>query len=114
MREHLKVLGWLHLFLGAVDLAMALLLLGVVGGLAFFLGMGAPALLAPLTGTVGVAFGILVALTALPNFAAGVGLLKRKDWGRALALLLAVVNVLKFPWGTALAAYTLWILSGEG
>jgi hypothetical protein len=42
------------------------------------------------------------------------GLLSYSSWGRWLALLLGVVNVFKFPYGTALAVYTFWVLLNDG
>ena len=41
---------------------------------------------------------------------AGIGLLKFQQWARILALVLAVLHVLSFPIGTALAIYAFWVL----
>lgn len=41
----------------------------------------------------------------------GIGLLRMRRWGRTLALIAAVLALFKFPLGTALGAYTLWVLS---
>jgi len=43
---------------------------------------------------------------------AGWGLLERTQWGRILAIVAAIVNILKFPFGTALAIFTLIVLLG--
>ena len=40
----------------------------------------------------------------------GWSLLKRKPWGRTLAIVAAVLALLKFPLGTALGIYTLWVM----
>ncbi|HWT03145.1 MAG TPA: hypothetical protein VN256_23035 [Pyrinomonadaceae bacterium] len=42
------------------------------------------------------------------------GLLRRKPWGRILALASAVLFVWLFPLGTALAIYAWWFLHSEG
>jgi ABC-type glycerol-3-phosphate transport system permease component len=42
---------------------------------------------------------------------AGYSLLNRKPWGRMLAIVLAVLALFKFPVGTALGIYTLWVLA---
>jgi hypothetical protein len=39
--------------------------------------------------------------------------LKYQQWGRILALVLAVLNLLAFPIGTALGSYTLWVLLND-
>ena len=42
------------------------------------------------------------------------GLLRRRPWGRVLALVSAVLFVWLFPLGTALAVYVWWFLHSEG
>lgn len=44
--------------------------------------------------------------------AAGWGLMERANWGRFVALVAAFLNILKFPFGTALAIFTLVLLLG--
>jgi hypothetical protein len=41
----------------------------------------------------------------------GYALLTRRPWGRPLAIVVAVLSLLKFPFGTALGIYTLWVLA---
>lgn len=41
----------------------------------------------------------------------GYSLLTRRPWGRTLAIIGAVLSLLKFPFGTALGIYTLWVLA---
>jgi hypothetical protein len=45
-------------------------------------------------------------------FAAGWGLMERANWGRFVALVAAFLSILKFPFGTALAIFTLVLLLG--
>jgi hypothetical protein len=42
---------------------------------------------------------------------AGWGLLNRRAWGRTVAIVAAVLALFKFPLGTALGIYTLWVLA---
>jgi type IV secretory pathway VirB2 component (pilin) len=42
---------------------------------------------------------------------AGFGLLNRRPWGRVVAIIAAILALLKFPFGTALGIYTLWVLA---
>jgi hypothetical protein len=44
------------------------------------------------------------------GLAAGVGLLQRRPWARILAIVLGILVLLNFPFGTALGVYTLWTL----
>jgi zinc-ribbon domain len=57
--------------------------------------------------------GALFVLFSLAGLLAGWGLLQRESWARGLALVVAVIALFNFPWGTALGIYTLWVLSPE-
>lgn len=110
MHTHVRILGWLHLGLGALDLLIALGLVGLFAGIgalgALFGDFGAGLA----AGGVGIAIGVIVVLTGIPNLLAGFGLLAHANWARWLALVLGALNVFKFPHGTALAVYTFWVL----
>ena len=57
---------------------------------------------------------VLAAVTlvsAALAFVTGYGLLGRRRWGRILGIVSAILAVLKFPLGTALGIYTLWVLA---
>lgn len=54
--------------------------------------------------------GLWVALFAVLELVTGWGLLDRREWARILALVLAFLALLRFPFGTALGIYTIWVL----
>lgn len=110
MRTHVTVLGWLQVLLGVLDLLMALLVFGVIAGFGLLAGLSGDFSLPIISGMLGTFFAFLVVLTGIPNLLAGFGLLAHKNWARILALILGVFNLFKFPWGTALAIYTFWVL----
>ena len=41
----------------------------------------------------------------------GFSLLQRKPWGRTLAIVVSILALFRFPLGTALGIYTLWVLA---
>jgi hypothetical protein len=41
----------------------------------------------------------------------GYSLLTRRPWGRVLAIVVAILSLIKIPVGTALGIYTLWVLA---
>ncbi len=49
-------------------------------------------------------------LTAFLAFLVGFGLLRRRSWARVVGIVVAILALLKFPIGTALGIYTLWVL----
>lgn len=56
--------------------------------------------------------GVFIAGWAALSAVAGWGLIQHAQWGRVLAIVVAILNILKFPFGTALGIFTLVILLG--
>jgi hypothetical protein len=55
---------------------------------------------------------IMVILRSALAFVAGWGLMERAPWGRVVAIVAAFLSILKIPFGTALAIWTLVTLLG--
>lgn len=55
---------------------------------------------------------VMIVLRAIVCAVAAWGLLERTQWGRIMAIIAAVLSLLKFPFGTALGVATLMILLG--
>jgi len=55
--------------------------------------------------------GTFFLISAIAGAIAGWGLLERRPWARMLAIVLGALAILDFPIGTALGAYTLWVLA---
>jgi hypothetical protein len=108
MRQHLDILAWLFIAMGALGIFAALIVFAAVG--AGGLLTGDVKAIALLTG-IGFFIAVFVAILSLPNIICGWGLLKRKSWSRILALVLGCLHLLSFPFGTALGVYTLWALT---
>lgn len=107
MRKHVRILGWLQLTLGMLDLLIGLAAFGVLSGIGVMSGdVAAFGVLSVLGGFVGT----FMLVMALPNLIVGLGLLLGWDgWVIVLAVILGVFNLAKFPWGTAIGLYTFWI-----
>lgn len=109
IEQHVPILGWLYIISSAFFLLIGLFLFVLLGGLSAFAASGDPE--APyILLLVGLFVGGIMAVVALPGLLAGWGLLRRKNWGRVLALIVAILNLFNFPLGTALGAYTLYVL----
>ena len=52
-----------------------------------------------------------VAISAGLALLVGYSLLTRRPWGRTLAIIVAILSLLKIPFETALGIYTLWVLA---
>jgi len=53
---------------------------------------------------------VFVIILSVPGIIAGIGLMKRKEWARILTLILSVLDLINFPIGTAVGAYSIWAL----
>jgi hypothetical protein len=42
------------------------------------------------------------------------GLYERQSWARILGIVIGILALIRFPFGTALGIYTLWVLAPEG
>lgn len=107
---HVEILGWLFIASHIIFL--------LIGGFIFMLltsvGVitGDPQAL-PILSLVGSFVGGLLGVLALPGILAGYGLLRRRSWGRMLALIVGILNLANLPLGTALGGYTLYVLLQE-
>lgn len=112
MATHIKILGWLHVLFSLFGLLIAATVFagGMLGGI--FSGSMSGLVGAGLGGAFVAAF---LTAFALPGLLAGYGLLTLKPWARPLAIVLGVLDLLRFPFGTIVGIYTLWVmLSAEG
>lgn len=108
MQHHVPILGWLYLVSHALFLAIGLLVFVLLTGMG--VATDEPEARSILT-IVGVAVGLLLAVLSIPGLVAGYGLLSRKGWGPSAALVVAILNLVNIPVGTALGVYTLWVLT---
>ncbi len=114
MATHVKVLGVLYIALSAIGVAFALFLMLAVGTASSIVGLNAePRDAAVALPIIGIAGGALVAFLlalSVPGLIVGVGLVKLKPWARIAAMVLAIIQLINIPLGTALGIYALWVL----
>ena len=117
MQSHVDFVGLLFIVWG--------LLTTLVGVSTLALGIGAVALItatsrggggqmaAGLTDAAFATLAIIAIVWGVAHVVIGVPLRQRKPWARLLALTLGSIDLLLLPYGTALGAYTLWVLLNE-
>ena len=110
IREHVKILGWLYIVANAIFLVIGFFVFTLLTGIG--VAAGDPDAVAVL-GIVGTSVGLLLAALSLPGMIAGYGLLTRKAWGRILALIVGIINLVNIPVGTVIGLYALWVLMQE-
>jgi hypothetical protein len=117
MKDHVKILGVLHIVMGALGALTALGFLVVFGGIASMIGLSAAtggdpdaAVAAPILGTIGVAISFFILLLSVPGIVTGWGLMKFKPWARLLGMIISALQLFAVPIGTAIGVYGLWVL----
>lgn len=113
MDTHVKVLGVLHIAMGALGLIGALLLILIFGGAAGIVGAsGDPdaAVALPIIGITGTALVVFVVALSLPGVIIGIGLVQFRPWARIGGLVLSIFDLIWIPFGTILGVYGLWVL----
>lgn len=107
MRQHVPILGWCFIVYHAIIALVGIVVGAIVGGAGALSGERDAMFV---TGTVGLAIAGFLIVLSLPGIIAGIGLLKFRPWSRILAIILGVLHLLSFPFGTALGVYTLYVL----
>ena len=116
MRDHVRILAYLHIVFGSLGIVAAVIVLFVFGGIAGIVGASNPGdpqawhVAMPILGIVGLVISVFVLLLSLPGIIAGFGLLRFRPWARLLTIVLSALNLLSIPIGTALGIYGLWVL----
>ena len=107
MKQHVTVVAALQIGFNVfkIFIAAVVFVIMMAGGLI----SGDAEAMAIIT-VVGLAVASFLVLTAIPGIVGGIGLLKGKNWARVLVIFLAILDLIDFPFGTAVGAYTLWVL----
>ncbi len=109
MKDHITVLGWLHIILNGLGLLVGGLVLALVPGMGGITHGGALGTLSLISLLIGVLM-MIMAVLFLPGIVAGIGLLARQSWARILGLVVGGLSLINVPIGTALGAYAFWVL----
>jgi hypothetical protein len=107
---HVTLAGWLLIANNAIGLILGLCGLVVLVGTGMVAAMnGDPTALGVLA-IIGVVSVLFFAVLGLPGILAGIGMLRRQQWGRILGIIIGLLSLLSVPIGTAIGIYTLFVL----
>jgi len=112
MEKHLKLLSVLYIVYGSLHLLGGMVAWVFIrwSGLAHGFNSGeAPGRFLLSSGIVAVLV-IFFVLVSAAGIIGAIGLLNRKRWARIVLLVLSFLNLIHFPFGTALGAYGIWVL----
>jgi hypothetical protein len=114
--KHITILGVLHIVYSSLGLLGGIIVFAIFAGIGVVAGQsgnfphnGGPEALGILFALGTIIAGLLIVFS-IPGIIGGIGLLKRKEWGRIVILIVGFFDLLHIPFGTALGAYTIWVL----
>jgi hypothetical protein len=110
MRQHVTVVGILHIALGALWIMAAIIVFTVLVLVAFLPEdvEGQVALMA-----VGIGVPLFLLVLSVPQLIGGIFLLRYRPWARYVVMIVGALGLLSIPIGTAVGLYTLWALMQE-
>jgi len=111
MNKHIDVISVLWIVSGALGILIGLFTFWLFFGISYIPDVDWEA--SQILRIVGVWAGGIISFFSIPEIIAGVGLIKRKEWGRILALVVSFLNLIWFPLGTALGVYSIIILLND-
>jgi hypothetical protein len=113
MATHVRILAWFNIVVGGLGVLAACLTFAGASILpAIFSAVAEEAADVPvaviqfiITAVVG-----LILVLSLPSLILGFGLYNFRPWARILGFVLAALNLLNVPFGTAVSLYAFWVL----
>jgi hypothetical protein len=112
MNTHVQVAAWLRIVYSGLGLLGAMVVLVFAGGLAALVGSsgGQDAAAASWIVVFGAGLAAYIGLLSIPGLVAGWGMLTYRPWARILNIVLSILDLFSIPVGTALGAYSLWVM----
>jgi hypothetical protein len=107
MKKHIEAVGILHILYHSLGLIAAAAVLIFVAGGGLITG---DEFVIALTSALALFISFIILIFSIPGVIGGIALLKMKQWGRILTLILGFLALLEIPFGTALGIYTIWVL----
>jgi len=111
MDKHVDVISILWIVSGSLGILLAIFFFWLLWGITFIPNIGYEA--SYILRLIATWVSIFLAVFSAPEIIGGIGLLKRKEWGRILVLVVSFFNLVNFPLGTALGVYSFIILLKE-
>lgn len=107
MEKHINVVAALQIGLSLFSLLIAFLIFTVMKLVGSFVNEPEGSMILNIIANV---IAIVFIIISFPGIVAGLGLYKRKEWARILTLILSVLEIFNFPFGTAIGIYSIWAL----
>jgi hypothetical protein len=116
MEKHVTVVAILHLVYSALGLIGGFVIFAVFSGIGSIIThvpdvpTGEAFNAAAIIWGIGTVIAVVLVVFAIPGIIGAIGLLKKKEWGRILILIVSFFDLLHIPFGTLLGGYSIWVL----
>ena len=107
MEKHINLIGTLHIILSILGLVGAFMIYFTLRVIVSFSDNDDTNIILAIIANI---VSIALLTLSIPGLIGGIGLIKRKNWARILILVLSILNLFNFPFGTALGIYSLWAM----
>lgn len=110
MEKHVTLVAIINIVFGTIGILVGLFLFIVLifGGL-----VSGDSEAMAITSIVGTTLCGFFLLFSIPELIGGIGLIKHRSWARILVLIIAILDLINIPIGTAIGIYTIWVLLNE-
>ncbi len=110
MEKHVTLVAALNIGFGILGLMIGCMaFIAIAGGGAI---SGDPDAIA-ITSFVATVIAFFFIAFSVPEIIGGIGLLKHRGWAKILIMIIAVLDLVQIPFGTAIGIYTLWVLLND-
>jgi hypothetical protein len=115
MDKHLTVLGALFTGAGIMGAIGMIIILSIFSVGTLIMGSVAsehsdlPALLVFLPAGFGILLALAIGISAIPSIIVGIGLLAKRRWVYVPALIVGIIDLAAFPFGTIAGIYAIWV-----
>lgn len=107
MEKHINVVAALQIGLSIFTLLMVILSYSIMNLIGGFIEDSEGQMILAIIGKV---IATILIIISIPGLIAGFGLYRRKEWARILTLILSVIALFNFPFGTAIGIYSIWAM----
>jgi hypothetical protein len=108
MESHVKAVGIINIASSILGILAAIIVFAILNIVANIPDVDEEAV--RILQIIGIVIPWFLIIISLPGIVGGIGLLKFQGWARILILILAFLNLLNFPIGTAIGIYSIWVL----
>jgi len=120
MEKHITLVGVLNIVYRSLAIIAAIILAAIIPWLENFIDpfirWGAvrhheiPAAVMDIIPIILLCVAAIILVVSVIGIIGAIGVLKRKNWGRILLLVVSFLNLIRIPLGTILGIYSIWVL----